>query len=57
LFGLNGSTGKKFTLKPADWMTDSFGDVFCGSVAKTHLFKLMEFNKIEFLQRGYLILR
>ena len=37
-------------LLPQDWMVDAFGDIVKQSEPKRHLFKLLEFNKIEVIR-------
>jgi hypothetical protein len=41
---------KPHVLMPQSWMVDAFGDIVKESEPKRHLFKLLEFNKIEVLR-------
>ena len=49
LFNLN-KAAKTHKLTPRNWLVDAFGPIVQASEPKRHLFKLLEFNKIEVLR-------
>lgn len=43
-----------YILQPHEWLVDAFGPIVQASEPKRHLFKLLEFNKVEVLRSARL---